>query len=148
MRLYLMRHGDAEPGGPGRPDAERRLTPGGVAAVRRQAVRFGAVPVRIFASPFLRARTTAELVNETLQVPLETAAALACGARLDDVAEVLDPHHPLQAALVVGHQPDLGNSVLLLTGQRVEMRPGTIAVVDVDAVRPEGGRLVSVWQPS
>lgn len=63
MRLYLMRHGEAEPAG------ERPLTALGrqqVEKVARAAGRAGAKPVRIFQSGILRAQQTAEILIQTL----------------------------------------------------------------------------------
>lgn len=148
MRLFLMRHGKAEPGGPGLDDFDRRLTPKGIKGVKRQAKRFeGEGPQVIITSPYVRARTTAEQVAEHLGLPVEVATELGCGATLEDYAQALFSHHPVDAALLVGHQPDLGNAVLLLSGRRAEMRPGTVAVLSLDAVRPRGGTLDDVWQP-
>jgi phosphohistidine phosphatase len=62
VELYLMRHGEAAPGAP---DAGRRLTPDGAAAVGRVAARAGVAGVRldhVYHSGLVRAQQTAELL--------------------------------------------------------------------------------------
>ncbi|HZR97403.1 MAG TPA: phosphohistidine phosphatase SixA [Chloroflexota bacterium] len=62
MELYLMRHGEAEPG---HPDAARRLTAEGAAAVARVAARAAAAGVRldrVYHSGLARAQETAALL--------------------------------------------------------------------------------------
>jgi phosphohistidine phosphatase len=66
VELYLMRHGEAEPG---QPDAARRLTAEGAAAVARVAARAAAANVRldhVYHSGLVRARQTAEILAEAL----------------------------------------------------------------------------------
>jgi phosphohistidine phosphatase len=67
VELYLMRHGEAEPG---HPDAARRLTVEGAAAVARVAARVAAAGVRldrVYHSGLARAQQTAELLAGPLQ---------------------------------------------------------------------------------
>jgi phosphohistidine phosphatase SixA len=51
--------------------------------------------------------------------------------------------------LVCGHQPDLSVVVAELTGGGlVEFKKGALAVLDVDAPRPGGGRLRALYPPA
>lgn len=66
MRLWVLRHGEAEPYG-ARPDPERALTAHGREEVLRSAAQLIGQPLTaIYASPYLRAQQTAQLVREAL----------------------------------------------------------------------------------
>ena len=117
MDLILWRHADAAEGGR---DLDRKLTAKG----RKQATRVGEwllarLPSKyaVVVSPARRARETAD----ALGVRYKIAERLAPGASPKDILEAAGwPSHK-GAALVVGHQPDLGRAAaLLLTGKDVE----------------------------
>ena len=66
MKLWVLRHGEAEPHGK-RPDSERALTAHGREEVLRTAAELIGKPLTaIYASPYLRAQETAQLVREAL----------------------------------------------------------------------------------
>ncbi len=66
MKLWVLRHGEAEPYG-ARPDPERALTAHGREEVLRSAAQLIGQPLAaIYASPYLRAQQTAQLVREAL----------------------------------------------------------------------------------
>jgi phosphohistidine phosphatase len=150
-QLWLLRHADAEPHGT-RPDAQRRLTERGnkqaeVAglALARMGASFGAT----LSSPKARARETAELalaqMSDEQSPGLELHAPLAGGydARqaLDAVAG-LGGEGPL---LIVGHEPDLSGIVGDLTGGRVDLKKGGLAVLRLGGA---GGELVLLLRPA
>jgi len=65
MKLWLLRHGEAEPRA--RTDAERNLTEGGRRDVRRSATFLRGKPLKtILVSPFQRAQQTADEVRKAL----------------------------------------------------------------------------------
>ena len=69
MQIYLLRHGIAENGAPGRPDSERALTDEGREKLRRVLARArdaGASPSLILSSPYRRALETAEVAAGVL----------------------------------------------------------------------------------
>lgn len=104
MKLYLVRHGEAEHNPI---DAERPLSDRGVEQVTRLAVHFaeaGAQPAHIYHSGLLRAEQTAELIAQKLSI--------------EEVEKInhLDPTDPIQPILakidnweedtvLVGHMP-------------------------------------------
>jgi len=112
MRLYVMRHGPAEDRAPSGRDFDRALTFAGREVVARaarslhEARSHAAHPLRVLASPFRRARETAEIVaaavSPALDVELHEDLGADAGLPLGLVAE-------LAAAgadtLLVGHQP-------------------------------------------
>ncbi|MCE0463522.1 phosphohistidine phosphatase SixA [Pseudomonas uvaldensis] len=66
MNVWVLRHGEAEPHG-SRPDPERALTAHGREEVLRSAAELIGRPLTaIYASPYVRAQQTAQLVREVL----------------------------------------------------------------------------------
>ena len=107
MDLILWRHADAEEG---RADLERELTAKG----RKQAVRVAAWLLErlpkdavVIASPAVRAQQTAA----ALRLPVKTDNTLAPGATVD---QILKAAKGKRAAVLVGHQPDLGRAIAYL----------------------------------
>src|SRR5688572_12694564 len=107
MDLILWRHAEAEDGAP---DLERRLTAKG----RKQAERVAQwllqrMPARfiLLSSPATRAQQTAE----ALGVPIKTDKTLAPGAAPAAILKASGWPDYKGAAVVVGHQPDLGKLV-------------------------------------
>jgi phosphohistidine phosphatase len=117
MDLILWRHAEAEEGGP---DLARALTGKG----RKQAAHVAEwlqqrLPAKftLLASPAVRAQQTAE----ALGARIKTVEQLAPGARVGDILAAAGwPDHK-GAVVVVGPQPDLGNTAAhLLAGGRHE----------------------------
>jgi len=134
--IYLLRHGDAENGDGD--DAARRLTPKG----RRQAEATGralaATGVKIDAcltSPKVRALDTARLACEALDLEPEVAEELR-GGPFDSLALTAS----LGDTLLVGHEPDFSGEVGRLTGAKVKLKKGGLAVID-------GSTLVALLRP-
>ena len=107
MDLIVWRHAEAEDG---TPDLQRRLTAKG----RKQAERVAQwllqrLPARfaVIASPAVRAQQTAE----ALGVPIKTDRALAPGATPAALMKACGWPDYKGAAVLVGHQPDLGRLV-------------------------------------
>ncbi len=124
MRLWLLRHGEAEP--TARSDAERRLTERGCQQVRQAAVQLQGRPLRtILVSPYVRAQQTAALVVETLGFsgPLQTVPWLVPESDLRQVLLQLDGY-PVDELLLVTHQPLVGAlGGLLIHGHRQQPLP-------------------------
>jgi phosphohistidine phosphatase len=110
--LIVWRHAEAEEGVP---DLERRLTAKG----RKQAERVAQwllqrLPARfsVIAGPAARAQQTAE----ALGVPVKTDRSLAPGATPAAIVKACGWPGYKGAAVVVGHQPDLGRALAELLG--------------------------------
>ncbi|NQU16897.1 MAG: phosphohistidine phosphatase SixA [Candidatus Saganbacteria bacterium] len=113
MKLYLLRHGEAENLGKVKRDAERPLTEFGekqVAAAAKKIKEKGIVFDAIFSSPYLRAFQTAEIVAKELDLTddLYKEPPLASGCRLENIKEIITTHQQCKAILCVGHEPDFG----------------------------------------
>jgi len=138
MRVYLVRHDDSVDQVPGMPDAARYLSVRGRGSFRGMARRFreaGALPTRIFTSPFVRAVQTAEILSEALRYDGEVVVApqLAPGFDVDGLNAVLDACPGEREIAFVGHEPDLGDILarLLSLPGGYAMRKGSIAALDV-----------------
>lgn len=115
MQLLLWRHAQAADGVP---DMERALTGRGQAQARVMAhwlrPRLPA-GLRILVSPARRAQETAA----ALGLPYETADSIAPGAGAGALLEAAGWPHADRPALLVGHQPALGEvAAALLNGDR------------------------------
>jgi phosphohistidine phosphatase len=107
MRVFLVRHAEAESG---EPDELRELTPAGREAARAVGERLAAEGVTVDAvltSPLLRARQTGEEIARPLGATSEPAEELAPGATADGVRAAVAGRS--EAVVVVGHQPDCGH---------------------------------------
>ena len=108
MKLWVLRHGEAEPYG-SRPDSERALTAHGREEALRSAAELIGQPISaIYASPYLRAQQTAQLVREALgfEPEIRTVDWLTPDNRPQAVAEQLVS---VDYALLVSHNPLVGN---------------------------------------
>jgi phosphohistidine phosphatase len=135
--IYLLRHGDAEAGDGD--DAARRLTPKGEGQARAAGRALAALRVEIDAcltSPKVRATETARTACGALGLEPETAAELR-GGPIDSLALTAGRGH----VLLVGHEPDFSGEVARLTGAKVKLRKGGLAIVDEST-------LVALLRPS
>lgn len=120
-----MRHGAAEDTAPTGRDADRVLTPAGRATVERVAralKRVQACPVaHIIASPFARARQTAELMRGILcpGVEIETDEDLTPDGSAFDLAVRLGAAP--RDTLLVGHQPNIEMVARAIAGGSMRM---------------------------
>jgi phosphohistidine phosphatase len=145
MRVYVMRHGPAEEGGA---DHARRLSEDGRAKTRDAARGLAALDAAeeidaIVTSPLARARETAEIVARELDLEpkLALAEALAPGARGAAIWKEVH-RHAKRGALVVGHEPDMGDFVRYLLGGAesfdAPLKKAGVACVDVEPAAVPG----------
>jgi phosphohistidine phosphatase len=124
--LLFLRHGEAEEDHGD--DAGRRLTAKGERQARaagRALVGMGAQIDACLASPKVRADETARLACEALSLEPETAIELR-GGSFDSLSLAASRGN----VLLVGHEPDFSNEIARLTGGKVKLRKGGLAVVD------------------
>jgi phosphohistidine phosphatase len=140
--IWFLRHGDAEDGSP---DFERKLTEKG----RRQSHDAGATLAALgveldvcLTSARVRARETAELACESLDVEIVVEERLS-GGQFDPLELVAG----LDNVLLVGHEPDFSDALAQLTGGRVDMKKGGLAAVEDGelraVLRPKETRLIA-----
>lgn len=134
-QLWLLRHGEAEPHG-ARVDELRELTARGERQSRAAGGALAALGVRLDAvltSPRVRALDTARLACEALQEAIEPEVyePLSAGFDCTDALPLLDRWARDARVLVVGHEPDLSSVVHELTGARVDLKKGGMAMVRI-----------------
>ena len=137
MELGLLRHAPAgDPTTWNRPDDIRPLTDKG----RGQAERLGRllasagfVPDAMLTSPRVRAVQTAELVADHLDVPVRTDPRLGSFLDLGALEAILDDAGAPVRPILVGHDPDFSDLLVLLTGSPgLRLRKGAFALLDVE----------------
>ena len=145
-QLWLLRHGEAVPHD-SKPDAERELTPRGRRQSEAAGVALAALNVEFaacYTSPKVRARETAQLACQALNIEPEDAPALADGFSRDDALELLLPHDAEARVLAVGHEPSFSQVVYDITGGRVDFKKGGIAAMRVER---GSGELLVLMRP-
>ncbi len=149
VKLYFLRHGQANWEHWERPDDERPLTKKGrkqVAAVADALQELQVHPNIILTSPLPRASETAEIVSNKLGVECVTSSLLAPGFDLNALRELLN-EHPERDVMLVGHEPDFSRVIAELTGGAVRMAKAGLARIDLDAATGLTGELVWLVPP-
>lgn len=137
MRLYIVRHAKAERDSSTGRDEDRPLNTRG----ERQAQWLGDTiarlpagdrPGTILASPAVRARETAKIIQRHLECELRFDEALRLGASIESAIQLVEQLVERAATvMIVGHNPTLEILVEALTGEAdSEMRTGEAAVID------------------
>jgi len=155
-QLWLLRHAEAEPHGT-RPDSERRLTPRGEHQARAAGIAIGRLAVAFdeaLFSPKVRAARTAELAAEGWSAQqralLREHAPLAGGFDVAQAMDIMLAGVPTQDGrlLLVGHEPDLSLLAGGLTGERIDLKKGGLAVVRLEGSPAHpGGELAVLMRP-
>lgn len=153
MRLYIVRHGEAERTAVN--DADRALSTRGGDAVRRfwsGLVAHQPAPTRILSSPLRRARETAAtigVVSGRYAAPGEQELLLP-EAQPEDTLQWLARQPDLDGWVLVSHMP----LVALLTGLLVDGLGGRyafplagVACLDLEMACSAGGRLLWLEAP-
>jgi phosphohistidine phosphatase len=120
VRVFLVRHAEAAPG---EPDALRPLTPEGRETARALGELLAGERIdAVVSSPLRRARETAEAVAAAAGLTPETHEGLAPGATGTSLCDIIAGRG--DTVVAIGHQPDCGNIVEELTGDRRPFAPG------------------------
>jgi phosphohistidine phosphatase len=129
--IYLLRHGDAEHDATS--DSARRLTPKGERQAESAGRALAALSEEIdicLTSPKVRAADTARLACLALGLEPEIAEDLRGGP-----FDSLDLAAGRGNLLLVGHEPDFSGEIARLTGAKVKLRKGGLAIVDGGSLR-------------
>ncbi len=143
-RVYLVRHAKAERDHPGG-DAARPLSAEGRERFERllRELRRELAVTAVHTSPLLRARETAGLLAAATGAPLveepELASGRSTGSALLRLARAAG-----DGCALVGHNPEIAEAVALAAGRAEEVKPGTVAAVDL---RPGGPHLAWLRRP-
>jgi phosphohistidine phosphatase len=122
VQVFLIRHADAVPETPALADPQRPLSELGRAQARAIGDRLrwhDCTPSRIWSSPLVRARETAELIARGVESELavEPIPGLAPGDDPHAVVAALRALASEAIVMLVGHGPSLAALGALLTGQ-------------------------------
>src|ERR1700722_18830977 len=142
-QLWLLRHAEAEPHG-SRGDFERRLTVRGEQQARLAGIALARLVTgfeAVLFSPKVRASQTAELAaqewEEQQQAKLAVHAPLAGDFEAGEALDAMVGMGVDGRLLMVGHEPDLSHVVAQLTGARIDLKKGGVAVVRLEGANGE-----------
>ena len=152
MKLYFFRHGHAEDAdGPEFDDFARRLTDKGVErtqAAARALVKLDVKPARLYSSPRVRARQTADILAKGLGVTVAVREEVGFGFNPEYIGPLIADVGADDEVMFVGHEPDLSITVSkLVNGGEIVMKKGGMARVDLFSRAPLRGALVWVIPP-
>ncbi len=149
-QLWLLRHAEAEPHG-SREDSARRLTERGEQQARAAGVALARMEARfdaILYSPKVRAAQTAELAAEAWEDEdrehMAVHEPLAGGFEVGQAIDALAGTGADGRVLLVGHEPDLSHVAASLTGARLDLKKGGLAVLRLDGA---GAELAVLMRP-
>jgi len=137
--LYFLRHADAgDPEAWTGPDEVRPLSGKGEKQARRLGrylAEIGFKPGAIITSPKTRARQTAEIVADALDVEIEIDERLAGGLDAVAIEAILFDAGEPERPLLVGHDPDFSEmTAWIADAGSITLKKGALA--RVDTVRP------------
>ena len=148
MNLYFMRHGiavDRADSGAGSGDRERQLTPKGIKRMNKAAKGLVTLSIsfeRILTSPLERARQTAKIVAQILQLEdrVEEIEQLSPEQSAQDLLSGLVAYAGKKEILLVGHEPQLSSTIsVLLSGTSeavIRLKKGGLCCLQVDGLPP------------
>lgn len=154
--LLLMRHAKSDWSAEYGADHDRPLSERGVRSARvmgQVLAREGLAPDLIISSTAARARSTAEIASESggwaTDLVLEE---LLYGSGPNDVIELAASAPQVGRLMLVGHQPTWSILASILTGERVEMKTATVAVIEFDIddwseLPTSHGKVAGVYRP-
>jgi phosphohistidine phosphatase len=152
MRIYFFRHAHAEDAqGPEFDDFTRPLSTRGNERTQAAAgalERLGLKPVRVFSSPRLRARQTADILAKAFATPVIVREELNFGFNPAFISTLVEGLETEDEVLLIGHEPDFSTTIAAITGgSDVMMKKGSAARVDLIAQQPPRGTLVWLLTP-
>jgi phosphohistidine phosphatase len=149
MDVYIVRHGIAEDMSRSGQDKDRALTEDGKQRMKEAARGFRHLEAevgRVFTSPLVRARQTAEILASQIKRKVEEMKELAPGNDPASVCKQLKALGKVPSVMLVGHEPNCSDlvSYLLDTPHAVEtdFKKGAICLVETDSLDAGSGRLI------
>jgi len=154
--LLLMRHAKSDWSADHATDHDRPLNERGVRsalAMGRVLTEEGQSPHLVVTSSAVRARTTAQLAADAGQWDCEVIIdPRLYGSGADAVVQVAAETGSADRVMLVGHQPTWSILVSVLTGEQVDMKTATVAVLGFDVsewhdLPGSSGVVERVYQP-
>ncbi|TGK61543.1 phosphohistidine phosphatase SixA [Leptospira wolffii] len=156
MKIIIARHGEAIPNSPDGQDSSRILSPKGEADVEKMARFFqtGFKIKKIYHSPYLRTKATAEIYSRILIPELETESIeyLLPGEDYLRICPLLKDNSNSDAILIVGHSPDVSifsENLLGISGvgKSFLFTPGSALAVNIPREKFQGGQIIWFVSP-
>jgi phosphohistidine phosphatase len=145
MRVYFLRHGEADwPNWTG-PDSNRPLTDKGIKEMKVIGEAIAGLKIELAAiltSPYRRASQTAEAVAHALNLPAKIEPSLEPGFDAAALGALIERQGGGDL-MVVGHEPDFSITIRSLTGADVKMARAGFACVEI--IDPHALRGELVW---
>lgn len=141
MNLYIIRHAIAVEEDPSGDDSQRALTEKGRKKMRQIAKGLRILGVEfdmILSSPYVRARETAEVLNDVFKMkrPLAFSEHLVPTGDPSALAVEIKEKYSVNDLAIVGHQPLLTNFISLLAAKGahvdVELKKGGVCRLSTD----------------
>ena len=131
--LYLMRHGEKELN-PNKDDYDIELTKKGEEQVLQMAQKLKEQNINfdlIVSSPAQRARTTAQIVSDTIKHPKSVMFnEVIYNAFLNELMESISyTYDTVDTLLIIGHNPALASLAVNLTEFREELKMGGVVKI-------------------
>jgi phosphohistidine phosphatase len=140
MRIYFLRHGEADWPNWNKPDDERPLTDRGKKEMKKIAAFLERLELsfdHIISSPLPRATQTAEAVAKRFELELKQDELLEPGFGTSELKRLIKKY-PGEEIMVVGHEPDFTETISALTGASLKLSKAGLALVDLDAEETHG----------
>lgn len=143
MKIYILRHGEAaEHGDPRYKENERPLTAKGVQRTKQLAEYLEDLEIgfdRIFSSPLIRAKQTAEIVAGKMKRTVELTDALTPSGSMKNLADQIARLRPVpESVALVGHEPYLSGFISLLCiggpDLPIKLKKGALCRLEVERV--------------
>jgi phosphohistidine phosphatase len=155
MKIWLLRHADAEDRAPSGRDEDRRLTAKGRSDCHELHARIRdcglELPSEVRVSPAQRAQETARTVLAHLPFPAPTSDPRLWNASVGDLVEIIDEAaDQTRGLMLIAHNPGLEGVIRWLGGQLPApgMKAGTLVVLEIDRPPAPGtARTAVVHQP-
>lgn len=148
MKLYLVRHGEADP--LAATDHERELTELGKERVSKAAQvlkRLQTEPKIIYCSPRIRAVQTAEIIGDALGIDITVTEEVNFGFDNTNIHTLIKDLRSREDVMFVGHNPDMSQIVHKMTGASLSMKKGGLARIDIINSKVHRGELVWLIAP-
>lgn len=154
VKCYFLRHGIAvEPEAWSGGDFDRPLTRDGRSRMEREAKAIAELSLdldSIVTSPLLRAKQTAEIVADRLDMRAKLAedSRLADGFNLERLGAILADHADATALMLVGHEPSMSATIGRTIGNAdIELKKAALAGVDLADPGSTSGTLFCLIPP-
>jgi phosphohistidine phosphatase len=152
MKLYFFRHAQAEDAdGPDFDDFARRLTDKGTQRTEtagRALVKLGVKPARLYSSPRVRARQTADILGKAFDVPVSVQDEVGYAFSIQHIGPLIADLAVNDEVMFVGHEPDFSTTVsALIGGGEIVLKKGSVVRIDLFSRAPLRGALIWLFVP-